>query len=126
VRLLTKFATRIAAHRAVALLIVGVLVAPAITECAGWSASAAGRHVCCADRGGLAPETSVTDCCAMSEPSSNATAPETQAARTPLKSLGLHFTLVSDSGTSHTPIPAETSRRASGVPLYLRQASLLI
>jgi hypothetical protein len=118
--------TKSLALRTLALFIVGVLMAPAISECAGWSASAAGRHVCCADRGGLAPETSVADCCAMSDSSSNAAPPETQATRTPIKLLGLHVALVSDSSAARTPIPTETSRRASGVPLYLRQASLLI
>ena len=67
VKLLTK-AGRLKAsgyrpmHRLIAVLVIGVLVAPALTECAGWAASAAGRHVCCANRDGMASDTSVTAC----------------------------------------------------------------
>ena len=65
----------------------------------------------------------------MSEQSNETTPPETQAARTPLKLLGPHFVPVAVSSlSSRTVLPGESSslRRASVVPLYLQQASLLI
>ena len=139
VRSLTRFIIRIAALRAVAprtaalrsvaLFIVVALVAPAIVECAGWSSSAVGRHACCRDRGPLAPETRMTNCCAMSEQSNEGAPPETQPVRTPLKLLGPHVVPVALSGvSSRTLLPGESSwlRRAAIVPLYLQQASLLI
>lgn len=121
VRSLTKI-------RVVALVVVGFLVAPAITECAGWAASATGRHICCGNRGGMASETRMTDCCAMSEQSSDTAPPETQASRPSLKLLTPHFVPVVDIGALRAPIPDEsfTARRAPVVPLYLQQASLLI
>jgi len=133
-RSLTKFtirtaALRTAAPRTVALFIVVVLLAPAITECAGWSLSAAGRHACCRDRGAMATETSMRACCGMSEESSETAPPETQAARTPLQLLVPHFVPVAlSSFSSHALLPGVSSslRRASVVPLYLQQASLLI
>ena len=121
-RWLTRLAVRIAAA-----LVVGVLVAPAITECAGW-ASAAGRHICCGNRGGMAPETRMTDCCAMSEQSNDAAPPDTQAARPTLTLLNPHIVPVVDPSAVRTPIPVESfaARTASVVPIYLQQASLLI
>jgi hypothetical protein len=115
--------------RLVALFVVGVIMAPAIGECAGWSASAAGRHACCAKRGSMAPETSMTACCGMSEESSETAPAQTQLTRTPLKLLGAHFAPVAVSPlASHTLIPGESSSlpRSAIVPLYLQQASLLI
>ena len=117
-RLLTKF---------VAVLVVAVLVAPALTECAGWATSAAGRHICCGTRGGMAPETRITDCCAMSEQSNDATPPDAQIARPVLKLVNLPF-VPFDTLAPRTPISVGdgAARRAGVVPLYLRQASLLI
>jgi hypothetical protein len=115
--------------RLVAVFVVGVIVAPAIIECAGWSVSAAGRHACCRDRGPLAPDTRMTNCCAMSEQSNDGAPPENQPARTPLKLFAPHFVTVALSSMSARPLlPGESSllRRAAAVPLYLRQASLLI
>jgi hypothetical protein len=121
VRLLTK-------QRVLAALVVTVLVAPALTECAGWAVSAAGRHVCCGNRGGMAPETRMTDCCAMSEQSNEATPPDAQSARPFLKLVDLHFLPLADTLAARPPISLEhaAARRAAVVPLYLRQASLLI
>jgi hypothetical protein len=118
---LTKFTARI-----IALSVVAVMVGPAITECAGWSMSAAGRHVCCADRGLPAPETNIAACCGMSDTAGSPTPSETQAARPPVKSPGLPVVLLTDSSAARTPVPTESLRRAAVVPLYLRQASLLI
>jgi hypothetical protein len=130
VRSLTKFGNRTAAPRTaplrtVALLIVGVLVAPAFTECVGW---AAGRHACCANRGGMDPETALTPCCGMSEQSNDAAPPEARAAGSSLKLLVPHFAVLVDPGALRLPIPVESfaARRAAVVPLYLQQASLLI
>jgi hypothetical protein len=119
---------RSVALRTVALLVVAVLVAPAITECAGWADSAAGRHICCGNRGGMAPETRMTDCCAMSEQSNDAAPPDTQTARPALKLLDPHVVPVVDAGAARTPIPVESfaARMAAGVPFYIQQASLLI
>jgi len=120
---------RAIALRTAALVVVGVLVAPAITECAGWSLSAAGRHACCRDRGAMATETSMRACCGMSEQSSETATPEIQAARTPLKLLGPDVVPMGVSVfTSRALLPGEWSslRRAAVVPLYLQQASLLI
>jgi hypothetical protein len=119
--------TRIAL-RSVALLLVAVLVVPAIGECAGWIAAAAGRHACCGARGGVAPETSMTDCCTMSDPSSEAGPPELQAARPSLKLLGPLFTPVLTPAVVRVPIPWQSNAtpRTPVVPRYLQQASLLI
>jgi hypothetical protein len=120
---------RTLALRTAALFVVGALVAPAIAECAGWSSSAVGRHACCRDRGAMATETSMRACCGMSEQSSETAPPETQAARTPLKLFGPHVVPMAVSAfASRTLLPGESSslRRASVVPLYLQQASLLI
>jgi hypothetical protein len=108
--------------------VVTVLVAPALTECAGWAASDAGRHICCGDRGGMAPETRMIDCCAMSEQSNDATPPDPQIARPVLKLVDAHFVPLADTLAARTPISIEdvSARRAAVVPLYLRQASLLI
>ena len=123
VRLLTK-------RRVLAVLVVTVLIAPALTECAGWAVSAAGRHICCGNRGGTAPETRMTDCCAMSEQSNDATPPDAQIARSTLKLVNLQFVPLVDTLAARTPIsiPVDdvAARRAAVVPLYLRQASLLI
>ena len=121
VRLLTR-------RRLLAALVVTVLVAPALTECAGWAVSAAGRHICCGARGGMAPETRMTDCCAMSEQSNDATPPDAQIARPVLKLADLHVVLLADPLAARTPFAIEdvALRRAAVVPLYLRQASLLI
>ena len=118
---------RSSALRTVALLVVAVLVGPAITECAGWIASAAGRHLCCGSRG-MASETRMTDCCAKPAQSSDATPPDTQTARPVLTLLGPHFVPAGDIFAARTPVPCDTfvSRRAAVVPLYLQQASLLI
>jgi hypothetical protein len=114
-------------YRLVAVLVIGVLVAPALTECAGWAASAAGRHVCCANRDGMAPETSVTACCGMSEQSSDAAPTETQGARPSLKLLAPHFAALVDPGAVRAPIPVDSfAARRAAVPLYLQQVSLLI
>ncbi len=117
-----------AALRTVALLVVAVLVGPAITECAGWAVSAAGRHLCCGNRGGMASETRMTECCAKPAQSNDATPPETQTARPVLTLLGPHFVPAGDTFAARTPVPCDTfvSRRAAVVPLYLQQASLLI
>jgi hypothetical protein len=126
--LLTKIALRTVALRTAALVVVGVMVAPAIAECAGWT-SAVGRHACCRDRGPLAPETRMTNCCAMSEQSTDGAPPETSPARTPLKLLSPHLAPVAlSSFSSHAVLPGESCslRRASVVPLYLQQAPLLI
>ena len=131
-RSLTK--TRTSAPRtitlpAIAVCLVGLLVAPEIIESAGWWSLAAGRHACCRDRGPLAPETRMTNCCGMSEQSNEGAPPETQPARTPLKLLAQHCVPVAlSSFSSHTLLPGESSslRRAAIVPLYLQQASLLI
>jgi hypothetical protein len=119
--------SRTIASRAVALLVVAVLVGPAITECVGW-ASAYGRHACCANLGGLASETTLTPCCGRSEQSNDAAPPETQAAGPSLKLLAPHFAEFADPGAMRAPIPVESfaARRAAVVPLYLQQASLLI
>ena len=116
---------RLSINRLAAVLVIGVLVAPAITECAGW---AAGRHPCCANRGGMAPETALTPCCGMSEQANDATPPETQAAGPSLKLLTTHFAVLVDPGAVRMPIPVESfaARRAAVVPLYLQQSSLLI
>jgi len=121
-------APRTIALRTIAVCIVGLLVAPAIIESAGWSSSG-GRHACCRDRGPLAPETRMTNCCAMSEQSNEGAPPETQSVRTPLKLLAPHFVAVALSTfSSRTFLPGESSswRRTAFVPLYLQQASLLI
>jgi hypothetical protein len=111
-----------------AALVVTVLVAPALTACAGWAVAAAGRHICCGNRDGMASETRMTDCCAMSEPSSDATLPDAQITRPVLKLVALHFVPLGDTLAARTPIPVEdvTARQVAVVPLYLRQASLLI
>jgi hypothetical protein len=125
---LTRFGHRTAALRTAALLLVGVLVVPAITDCAGWAVSAFGRHACCANRGDMAPETTMRACCGMSEQSNDTAPPETQAAGPSLKLLAPHFAVLVDRGAMRVPIPVESSaaRRAAVVPLYLQQASLLI
>jgi len=109
-------------------LVVTVLVAPALTECVAWAASDAGRHICCGNRGGMAPETRMTDCCAMSEQSNDATPPDAQIARPLLKLTNLHFVSLGDAPVSRVPVTVENvaARRAAVVPLYLQQASLLI
>lgn len=115
--------------RLFAVVLVGALAGPAATECAGWSASAADRHACCAGRGELASEASITDCCAMSEQSSEVAPPESQVARPRLELLGAAFSPVAD-----WVLPSRTlvltvslaSRRATPVPLYLQRISLLI
>jgi hypothetical protein len=119
---LTKYTIRL-----IALLAVGVLLEPTITECAAWAASAAGSHACCANSG-MAPETALTPCCGMSEQSNDAAPPETRAAGPSLKLLAPLFAALVDPGAVRMPIPVESSaaRRAAVVPLYLRQASLLI
>ena len=116
---------RLLINRLVAVLVIGVLAVPAIIECAGW---AAGRHPCCVNRGGMAPETALTPCCGMSEQSNDAAPPETQAAGRALKLLTPHFAALVDPGAVRVPIPVESfaARRAAVVPLYLQQASLLI
>lgn len=116
---------RLLINRLVAVLVIGVLVVPAITECVGW---AAGRHPCCTNRVGMAPETALTPCCGMSEQSNDAAPPETQAAGPSLKLLAPHFAALVDPGAVRMPIPVESfaARRAAVVPLYLQQASLLI
>jgi hypothetical protein len=130
-RSLTKTRTsapRTLAFRTIAVCIVGLLMAPAIIESAGWS-SAAGRHACCRDRGPLAPETRMTNCCAMSEQSNEGAPPETQPVRTTLKLLAPQVVPVALSTfASQALLPGESSslRRAAIVPLYLQQASLLI
>jgi hypothetical protein len=127
VRSLTKIAPRALALRTAALVVVGALVVPAITECAGWIAAANG-HSCCANRGGMAAETSLKACCGVSEQSNEATPTETQTTRTPLKLLSPHFAPAVAPFSSRTLLPGEPSslRRAAFVPLYLQQASLLI
>lgn len=112
-------------HRLAAFLVIGVLVVPAITDCVGW---ATGRHACCANRGGLAPQTALTPCCGMSEQSNDAAPPEAQAAGPSLKLLAPDFAVLVDPGAMRVPILVESSaaRRAPIVPLYLQQASLLI
>ena len=114
-------------HRFAALLVIGVLVAPAITECVGL-VSAGGRHACCANLGGMASETTLTPCCGRSEQSNDAAPPETQAAGPSLKLLAPHFVEFADPGAMRAPIPVESFavRRAAVVPLYLQQSSLLI
>lgn len=115
-------------QRLLAALVVTVLVAPALTECAGWAASAVGRHICCANLGEMAPETRMTDCCAMSEQSSSATPPDAPIARPVLKLVDLHSVPLADTLVARTRISADdlAARQAAVVPLYLRQASLLI
>jgi hypothetical protein len=125
---LTKIAPRTTALRTAALLVVGILVVPAITECAGWTA-AASRHACCANRDGTARETSLKACCGMSEQSDEAAPPETQPTRTSLKLLSPHVAPIAVSPlASRVLLPGESfsPRRAAVVPLYLQQASLLI
>jgi hypothetical protein len=116
--------------RLVAIVLVGALAAPAITECAGWSALAADRHACCAGRGDLASEASVTNCCANSEQSNDVAPPESQAARPLFKHLlGADVSPVADLFLpSRTPLLTVSSaaRGAALVPLYLQQTSLLI
>jgi hypothetical protein len=128
--LLTKTRTtarRTFALRTVAVCVIGILVVPAIAECAGWTAAAT-RHSCCANRGGTVPETSLKACCGMSEQSDEATPTETRITRTPLKLLSPHVAPFAVSFSSRALLPGESSsvRRASVVPLYLQQASLLI
>ena len=120
-RLLTK-------QRLLAVLVVAVLVAPALTECAGWAASTAGRHICCGNSGGMAPETRMTDCCAMSEQSNEAIPPDARIARPILKLVDFHFVPFGDFLAAPTLLSVDNraARRAAVVPLYLRQASLLI
>ena len=115
-------------HRVLAALIVAVLVAPALTECAGWGEFEAGRHICCGNRGGMASESRMTDCCAMSQPSTDATPPDAQMARPMLKLVDLQFVPLGDGLAARTPVSVEdgAARRAAVVPLYLRPASLLI
>ena len=124
-RSLTKIGHRTAALRTAALVLVGILVVPAITECVGW---AAGRHPCCTNRAGMATETALTPCCGMSEQSNDTAPPETQAAGPSLKLLAPHLATLVDPGAVRVPIPVESfaARRAVVVPLYLQQASLLI
>jgi hypothetical protein len=119
---------RSAALRTVALLVVAILVGPALTECVGWVASAAGRHHCCGNRGAMASETRMTPCCAKPAPSSDATPPDTQTTRPVLTLLGPHFVPASDPFVARTPVPLDAfvPRRAAVVPLYLQQSSLLI
>ena len=115
--------------RLVALFVVGVLVTPAIAECAGWAASAVGRHACCAKRAGMASETTMKACCGMSQQSTEAAPGETQITRTSLKLLGAHFiSIPASSVSSRTLILGDlpAPRRPAAVPLYLQQASLLI
>jgi hypothetical protein len=114
---------RLLTNRLVAVLVIGVLAVPAIAECAGW---AAGRHPCCANRGGMAPETALTPCCGMSEQSNDAAPPETQTAGPSLKLLTPHFAALADPGAVRMPVESSAARRAAVVPLYLQQASLLI
>ena len=115
-------------QRMLAALVVAVLAAPALTECAGWASSAVGRHICCGDRGGMAPETRMTDCCAMSEQSNDATPPDAPITRPILKLVDLHFAPLADTLVARTRIVVGdlAGRPAAVVPLYLRQASLLI
>src|SRR5688572_20296650 len=87
-------------HRLIALLVVGVFVVPAVTECAMWAASAAGAHACCAKRGSLAPETTMTACCGMSQQANDAAPPEQQAGRPSLKLLASPFASLIDPGIS--------------------------
>ena len=117
---------RALASRLVALFVVGVIMAPAIGECAGWAASAAGRHACCAKRGTMVPETSLTACCGMSEESSETAPAQTQITRTSLK-FDSHFVAIAVLTPSPSALPDSPAlRRGSPVPLYLQQASLLI
>jgi hypothetical protein len=115
-------------HRLLAVLVVTALVVPALTECAGWASSDAGRHICCGNRGGMASDTRMTDCCAMSQQSNDATPPDAQIARPVLKLVDPQFAPFTDTFAARAPIPVEdvTARSAAVVPLYLRQASLLI
>lgn len=111
------------------LLLVAAAAGPAFAACAGWSASAADRHACCAGRGDLASEASITNCCAASEQSNDVAPPESQAALSLLKLLGTDVSPVPDLFLpSHTPVLTVSSaaHRATLVPLYLQQASLLI
>ena len=121
-RSLTRYTVRL-----IALLVVGVLLEPTITECAAWAVSAAGGHACCANSG-MAPETALTPCCGMSEQSNDAAPPEAQAAGPSLKLLSPHFAALVDPGAVRILIPVESfaARSAAVVPLYLQQASLLI
>ena len=118
------------AVRFMALIFAGLLVAPAIAECAGWALSEAGRHVCCANRGEMASETSMTDCCGISQQSNDAVPPDTQEGRVSFKLLGSPFAQFADLLLSwRSPFFNESSfapRLTSFVPLYLRQGSLLI
>lgn len=110
----------------VVLLLVAPAAGPAFAACAGWSASAADRHACCAGRGDLASEASITNCCAASEQSNGGAPPERQAA---LSLLGADVSPVADWFLpSRTPVLtiSSASRHATLVPLYLQQASLLI
>jgi len=116
-------------QRVLAALVMAVLIVPAITECAGWAAFSADRHICCGNRGGMAPDTRMTDCCAMSEQASDATPPDAQIARPMLKLVDLQVVSFDGRLAAHMPTSADVvaaAHRAAVVPLYLRQASLLI
>jgi hypothetical protein len=76
----------------------------------------------------MASDTRMTDCCAMSEQSTEGAPPDTQASRPTLKLLDPHVVPGVHAGGTRTPIPVESlaARMAAVVPIYLQQASLLI
>jgi hypothetical protein len=111
--------------RFVAIVLAGFLIAPAIVECALLSAN--GSHACCANRGALAPETTMTACCGMSQQANDAVPPNPQPAGPSLKLLSTAVTsYVGMDVRMRIPSDAFAARPAAVVPLYLRQASLLI
>jgi hypothetical protein len=112
--------------RFVALVVAGLFIAPAITECALRAASS-DSHACCAKRGTLAPEPTVTACCRIAAQSSDAAPAQAQAAAPSLRLVTAAFASFVNPGM-RAPIPADafSARPAAVVPLYLLQASLLI
>ena len=113
-------------RRLSALLLLVVLAAPALAECAGWSAVAAGRDACCARGEGAQP--ALTNCCGMSQQSGDVTAPDIQAARTGLKLLNTGFSPLAPLPAPARPLPTNDHdlTAAAPVPIYLQQSTLLI
>lgn len=119
--------TRARVARLLAVMLVLALVGPAFAECVEGSASAAGRHACCAGRLEAADAASTMDCCVLSAPSNDGVPAEGLVAQQPLRA---ERSLVADGLVVPSPIRVlaawSTSRRATHVPLYLQQVAFLI
>jgi hypothetical protein len=115
--------------RLLVVVLVGVPSGQALTECAGWSASAADRPACSERHREPASGANMTNCCTMSERSDPSAPPESLAARPPLRLLGADFSPVAAWVSPLRPSALAVSpplRHVTPVPLYLQQVSLLI